>query len=481
MTEYTLRVPTAMCGDAIRLVEVSEAMARHAATGYGTLPLHGPTLKSLRLTHTKSLLSAARAGRLLVCNQAGYQGTVDEIIDAAKNSGDLSESRRYLVEPDWEKLRRENPPVVAGSDVWDFSGIDLGTTETDWDMTYFLSLYVRKQHLIEWGNANGDVFHIVDAPVIVTEFGPKDEYGDFAYRGMIKKDELIKAAPVISQSGNGQLTVLIDGREALPVRAIPHVTGWIFHPDKIVFCLKSSSKTRLPSLSEEPHLSKNKKRIYKHEAGATLTAYHIPGNEPVQMKPLEWRGVEVQLKGLESELKLKYGEEGRGNDIGCAEWERATVPVLPAGAFVWLDDFKKFRHWTFNKGDSPDATELMLTPCLDADIRAMVMEGFETLPPAAKGKAAQGTNPGGDDMEQTLIDEKIVTNKKIWDDSKLKALWEESILPGVTQKSLGDKYGISRQRIAALIKTAKNKFSKNISWLNAPLTPQIRTIKGKHY
>ncbi|MFZ1548334.1 MAG: hypothetical protein WAT12_14765 [Candidatus Nitrotoga sp.] len=362
MTEYTLRVPTAMCGDAIGLVEVSEAMARHAATGYGTLPLHGPTLKSLRLTHTKSLLSAARAGRLLVCNQAGYQGTVDEIIDAAKNSGDLSE----------------------------------GTTETDWDMTYCLSLYVRKQHLIEWGNANGDVFHIVDAPVIVTEFGPKDEYGDFAYRGMIKKDELIKAAPVISQSGNGQLTVLIDGREALPVRAIPHVTGWIFHPDKIVFCLKSSSKTRLPSLSEEPHLSKNKKRIYKHEAGTTLTAYHIPGNEPVQMKPLEWRGVEVQLKGLESELKLKYGEEGRGNDIGCAEWERATVPVLPAGAFVWLDDFKKFRHWTFNKGDSPDATELMLTPCLDAATRATVMAGFETLPPAAKGKAAQGTNPGGD-------------------------------------------------------------------------------------
>ena len=115
------------------------------------------------------------------------------------------------------------------------------------------------------------------------------------------------------------------------------------------------------------------------------------------MKPLEWRGVEVQLKGLESELKLKYGEEGRGNDIGCAEWERATVPVLPAGAFVWLDDFKKFRHWTFNKGDSPDATELMLTPCLDAATRATVMAGIpETLPPAAKGKAAQGTNPGGD-------------------------------------------------------------------------------------
>lgn len=164
MTEYTLRVPTAMYGDAIGLVEVSEAMARHAATGYGTLPLHGPTLKSLRLIHTKSLLRAARAGRLLVCNQAGYQGTVDEIIDAAKNSGDLSEVHRYLEEPG-------------------------GVTEVDWDMTCFLPLYVRKQHLIEWGNANGDVFHIVDMPVDVTEFGPKDEHGEFAYRGMMPRTE----------------------------------------------------------------------------------------------------------------------------------------------------------------------------------------------------------------------------------------------------------------------------------------------------
>ena len=38
---------------------------------------------------------------------------------------------------------------------------------------------------------------------------------------------------------------------------------------------------------------------------------------------------------------------------------------------------------------------------------------------AAKWKAAQGTTPGGDDMEQTLIDEKIVTNINIGDDACL--------------------------------------------------------------
>ena len=185
MTEYTLRVSIAICGDVITLCHVAEAMARHAAAGHGTLPLHGTTLNDLLPIHTKSLLNEARAGRLLVCNQDGYQGTVDGIIDAAKNSGDLSESRRYLVEPDWEKLKRENPPVVAGSDVWNFSGIDLGATETDWDMTYGLCICTKLHCLNEWGRTRGDVFHIVDAGVEVVEYGPKNAHGEFAYRGLV--------------------------------------------------------------------------------------------------------------------------------------------------------------------------------------------------------------------------------------------------------------------------------------------------------
>ncbi|RFC35352.1 MAG: hypothetical protein DID92_2727744204 [Candidatus Nitrotoga sp. SPKER] len=102
-------------------------------------------------------------------------------------------------------------------------------------------------------------------------------------------------------------------------------------------------------------------------------------------------------------------------------------------------------------------------------------------PTAVKMEAVPVTNPSGGDIEQTLIDEKIRTNKKIWDDSKLKALWEESILPGVTNKSLAKKHGVSRQRIAALIKTAKNKLSTKNSWQNSQHPPQIRVIKGKKY
>lgn len=75
----------------------------------------------------------------------------------------------------------------------------------------------------------------------------------------------------------------------------------------------------------------------------------------------------------------------------------------------------------------------------------------------------------------------VMTNKKIWDDSKLKALWEQSIMPGVTITSLAKKHGVSRQRIATLIQTAKKKFSTNNSWQNSHSPLQNRFVKGSNY
>lgn len=67
---------------------------------------------------------------------------------------------------------------------------------------------------------------------------------------------------------------------------------------------------------------------------------------------------------------------------------------------------------------------------------------------AAKGEAAPAATP------------KAATNKKAWDDAKLRTLWDESIMPGVTHASLAEKHGVTRQRIGTLLKEAKNKFSK---------------------
>lgn len=158
---YELNIPAINC-DVIPLRLVADAMAKAAATAYGKTPSHKPIFDYQLPLHVKSLLKAAHAGQLQVCNQVGCQGTAEEIIADAKSSGNLSEVRRCLVKPDWEKLRRDNPPVVEGVGVWNFSGINLGPTEIDWDKTNILCLYSKLHHLNEWGKTRGDEFSIAD-------------------------------------------------------------------------------------------------------------------------------------------------------------------------------------------------------------------------------------------------------------------------------------------------------------------------------
>ena len=75
---------------------------------------------------------------------------------------------------------------------------------------------------------------------------------------------------------------------------------------------------------------------------------------------------------------------------------------------------------------------------------------------------------------------KTRTNKKTWDDAKLKALWDESNMPGVTHTSLGMKHGVTRQRIGTLIGEAKDRFQTKARWANPQPGAPVRKIKGKH-
>jgi len=73
---------------------------------------------------------------------------------------------------------------------------------------------------------------------------------------------------------------------------------------------------------------------------------------------------------------------------------------------------------------------------------------------------------------------KVGTNKKAWDDVRLRALMDESNQVGVTQESLAKKYGVKRQRIGSLLKDAKEKFRLgNAVGYGQLLNP--RAIKGK--
>lgn len=141
-----------------------------------------------------------------------------------------------------------------------------------------------------------------------------------------------------------QLTFKINGRDAVPVRAIPYVSSWIFfHPSVVVANLARHIRT--------------------------LTIYRIPFNTPIQIKANEWRKLKKRIK----ELCLRY----ENNAISDVEWKREFVKLLPADAFVWRDDLENSwknirKNWNFI--DKPLVnTELVLAPTLDADEIAMVM------------------------------------------------------------------------------------------------------------
>jgi len=159
-----------------------------------------------------------------------------------------------------------------------------------------------------------------------------------------------------------RLTVSIDGREALPVRAIPYVTGWQrFSPDTVAAsCLAGEADFFM--------------RVH-------LTAYRISGDELIQVTPRQWDAVVVKLKGLAAKLRRQHGDDDMGDDIGYDAWRSGAVEILPADAFVWLDELEKEykgdQKSQFYYETRPSDDELILEPMLDADTIAMVMKGFE--------------------------------------------------------------------------------------------------------
>ncbi len=156
-----------------------------------------------------------------------------------------------------------------------------------------------------------------------------------------------------------KLTFTICGREALPVRAIPYVTGWQMSPDVVA---RSMAKIEPPpSFPALLH---------------SLRAYHLPDDAAVEMLPREWDAAVARLEGYEAELKKQHLDDA----IGYAAGRKDSASKLPAGVFVWLDEFASERIADRAKvlkikqrnGDD----ELILAPVLDEPTRVMVFEGF---------------------------------------------------------------------------------------------------------
>lgn len=153
--------------------------------------------------------------------------------------------------------------------------------------------------------------------------------------------------------------VPIDGKEAVPVRAIPFVTGWMMSPDMVAKALAHTDHwiTRLKD----------------------VTAYHITADgEHAPMLPKEWDGIEAELQILSEKLKANETIDQEN----YPQWRRESISLLPSGCFVWKDEFEE----AFSRSYSPQKLilmderlgdrELNFSPRIPAELMDIVMEGF---------------------------------------------------------------------------------------------------------
>lgn len=174
--------------------------------------------------------------------------------------------------------------------------------------------------------------------------------------------------------------ILIKGRHAIPVRAIPFVTGWSLSPDMVAAWMAHHDEVdRLQD----------------------LTAYHLdPDGEPAGILPKEWDGVSAELKALSAKLKSDGGDHSESYPI----WRRESVLLLPPGVFVWRDEFEASFSRAFSTEKLTIVQErvgdrqLNMTALVPEELREAVLDGFSLTKRWAPQLAIQRQ----DETHQTL-------------------------------------------------------------------------------
>lgn len=182
------------------------------------------------------------------------------------------------------------------------------------------------------------------------------------------------------------LTILINCREAIPVRAIPYITGWSLSPDTVAALLTHRGGTI-------------------HNRLGTMTAYRPAEGAPSPIFPKEWDAIEVQLNGLAAELNARFPnqeEDEAARQRGYAAWRQESIRHLPPGVFIWRDEFEECFKADFSSkaltivdfdddkaAERQGDRELTYTPLLSATAHKLVFEGFQ-LPNSQPRQAASG-------------------------------------------------------------------------------------------
>jgi len=166
------------------------------------------------------------------------------------------------------------------------------------------------------------------------------------------------------------VVVQIEGRDAIPVRAIPMLTDWQALSPDVVAEILSGGSVHWPSFDG-------------------LTAYRLhPDGRVVRETQRAWSSWIVRnLKAASEAIKAKQ----TSHEAGYQQWRSEALAQLPAGVFVWRDEFEAAHLDEFG----PDSERARLNPhtfqpatyALDygpqygpaESWQKLVLEGFEQL------------------------------------------------------------------------------------------------------
>jgi len=174
-----------------------------------------------------------------------------------------------------------------------------------------------------------------------------------------------------------KVTVLIDGRDAVPVRAIPFVTGWRLSPDAVA---KEFSNLDRPSRSR---------------SGLRAFQFDASDGHPA-INPVEWDQILVRLNALDQ--RLSQSSSGERDEISYALWREQSPSCLPRGCFVWRDEFEAAYLGGRTRAAYHEAHEVLkvnFSPLVPPELESVVMEGFLPVHPTAPA-SGKGMWPWGE-------------------------------------------------------------------------------------
>ncbi len=172
--------------------------------------------------------------------------------------------------------------------------------------------------------------------------------------------------------------IQINGREAIPVRAIPLLTDWqTMTPDALAQALAG----------DEHYFRFENMRAYRFEDGQALPARYWANSV---VRPL--MALSDTIKAFEI-----------SHETGLQEFHTESLKKLPAGVYVWRDEFAQAHQRHYSKITLPldcGGNDLHLTdgevakltaehqeritldfsPFIDSAMHTLVMQGFDVLP-----------------------------------------------------------------------------------------------------